>query len=315
MPSADQQLTRRQWDVLKYVRDAITNQGYPPTIREIAEALGTSLSTAHQHLKVLERKGFIHRTSDETGTLRRKSRDIEIRLPPGEWPNPINNELSSTQRRVLDALHQHAGYGPPPTLQEIAQELEFSSTSSVRLALKQLESKGLVQRERNTARSVRISDPPVDTRYWPSSAPAPPRESSSWSAVDVPVLDEDRVAAGVPMFAPSRTRQDADHFMSLPREIVGSGELFIVRVRGDSMRDAGILDGDFVIVRVRQMEEPIPAHGRIVLARVGDDEVTVKRLHFQGDEAWLKPENPDYEPIPGRGAAILGTVVAVLGLR
>lgn len=297
MPSADHQLTRREWDVLKYLHDAITNQGYPPSIREIAEALGTSVSTAHHQLKVLEQKGFIRRTSG-------KSRDIEILLPPGEGPDPTDDEISSTQRRVLDTLDQHAGrYGRPPTLQEIAQDLGFSSTSSVRLALEQLESKGLVERERNMARSVRISDS------------APPRRPSNWSAVDVPVLDEDRVVAGAPVFIPLRTRQDADHFMPLPREVVGTGELFIVRVKGDSMRDAGILDGDFIIVRHRQMEEPIPAHGRIVLARIGDDEVTVKRLHFQGDEAWLKPENPDYDPIPGRGAAILGTVVAVLGLR
>jgi SOS-response transcriptional repressor LexA len=114
MSSAGQQLNRRQWDVLKYVHDAIVNQGYPPSIREIAEALGTSLSTVHHQLEVLEQKGFIYRTSYKSHTSRRKLRDIEIRLPLGERPDPVDNELDSTQRRVLDFLQDAGRYGPPP---------------------------------------------------------------------------------------------------------------------------------------------------------------------------------------------------------
>jgi repressor LexA len=291
--------------ILQFMNDVVAERGYPPSIREIAEAVGlSSTSSVHAQLATLERKGYIRRAPG-------KPRHVDIELPSEGAPDPAIEDLSNTERRVLDVLREYVSRRRfSPSQEEIAEVLGLSSTSSVRLALKGLESKGLIQREGGKPRSIRIPYQSPEPSPWPPEALLSQSDTGSSSSVDVPVLDE-RVAAGAPILSRSRTLQDADYYMTLPRELVGPGETFIVRVQGDSMRDAHILDRDYVAVRPWPMESPPPPHGTIVVALL-DEEVTVKRLYHQGSDVRLMPANPAYEPIDARDAVILGTVVSVL---
>jgi repressor LexA len=176
--------------------------------------------------------------------------------------------------------------------------LGLSSTSSVRAALRELEKKGFVRRERGKPRAI-----------WLSRTADRTDEGAEHSLVSVPVFEQ-QVAAGAPMLAGSSTAQDADYYLMFPRELVDQDQAFMVRVRGDSMRDAGILDGDLLIVHPRHMESPPPPNGTIVVASI-NDEITVKRLQRDDEEAYLVPANDAYRAIDGRDAVVLGTVVGV----
>ena len=111
-----------------------------------------------------------------------------------------------------------------------------------------------------------------------------------------------RIAAGDPIFA----EQSIEDIFPLPRQLVGEGELFLLRVAGDSMIDAAIFDGDWVVVR----EQPVAENGEIVAAMI-DGEATVKTFKRADGHVWLMPANPRYEPIPGTEATIVGKAVAV----
>jgi repressor LexA len=154
-----------------------------------------------------------------------------------------------------------------------------------------LERKGYLRRDPNRPRAVGVL-PPDDDREDTSGRPRP---------TYVPVLG--RIAAGGPILA----EQAVEEVFPLPKEIVGEGSLFLLKVVGDSMIDAAITDGDWVAVR----QQPTAENGDIVAAMI-DGEATVKTFKRRDGHIWLMPHNPLFEPIPGDDATVLGRVVAVL---
>ncbi len=216
-------LTPRQQRVLAHIKDSIEKRGYPPSMREIGEAVGltSSSSVAHQ-LKVLEQKGYLKRDPN-------RPRALEVFLP----------EVMAARRSMSSS-----------------DETAFDETG--------------------------IGD----------AAPA---------ATNVPLVG--RIAAGGPILA----EEAVEDVFPLPREIVGEGNLFLLKVVGDSMVDAAITDGDWVVVR----QQPVAEQGEIVAAMI-DGEATVKTFKRRDGHVWLMPANAAYDPIPGDDATVLGRVVAVL---
>jgi repressor LexA len=216
---------------------------------------------------------------------------------PGRPPGIRTDEagLTERQRRVIEVIRdsvQRRGY--PPSMREIGQAVGLSSTSSVAHQLMALERKGFLRRDPHRPRAYEVRGVEVAR---PNTAEAAGRPSTSY----VPLVG--RIAAGGPILA----EQTVEDVFPLPRQLVGDGELFALTVRGDSMIDAAICDGDWVTVR----RQPVAENGDIVAAMI-DGEATVKRLKREDGRIWLMPHNPSYEPIPGDNATILGKVVAVL---
>jgi repressor LexA len=216
-------LTPRQQRVLAHIKDSIEKRGYPPSMREIGEAVGltSSSSVAHQ-LRVLEEKGFLKRDPN-------RPRALEVFLP----------EVMAA-RRSLGTV----------------EETSYDETG--------------------------IGDA------------APP-------ATYVPVVG--RIAAGGPILAEERI----EAVYPLPKELVGDGTLFLLEVAGDSMVEAAICDGDYVVIR----QQPTADNGDIVAALI-DGEATVKTFQRKAGQVWLLPHNPAYDPIDGNNATVLGVVTAVL---
>ncbi|SDE00320.1 transcriptional repressor LexA [Nocardioides lianchengensis] len=216
-------LTPRQQRVLAHIKDSIEKRGYPPSMREIGDAVGltSSSSVAHQ-LKSLEEKGFLKRDPH-------RPRALEVFLP----------EVMAARRTLSSA-----------------EETSYDETG--------------------------LGD----------SAPTP---------ANVPLLG--RIAAGGPILAEERYEE----VFPLPRQLVGEGELFLLEVAGDSMVDAAICDGDYVVIRKEQTAE----NGDIVAALL-DGEATVKTFKRKDGKVWLMPHNEAYDPIDGTHATILGKVTAVL---
>jgi repressor LexA len=204
--------------------------------------------------------------------------------------------LTPRQRRVLEVIRdsvERRGY--PPSMREIGEAVGLTSTSSVAHQLATLQRKGYLRRDANRPRAVEVTVPgglPHDATGEGDSRPAP---------AYVPVVG--RIAAGGPILA----EQAISDVFPLPREIVGEGTLFLLTVSGDSMVDAAITDGDWVVVRQQSVAE----NGDIVAAMI-DGEATVKTFKRRDGHIWLLPSNPAYEPIPGDEATVLGRVVAVL---
>jgi repressor LexA len=222
-PDPNHVLTWRQRKVLQIIRESVQQRGYPPSMREIGEAVGlTSTSSVSYQLSTLQKKGYLR---SDAG----RPRTVEVRLPG------------------------HAAVRPEP------------------------------DREEDEAGGVRGIDIP------------------SQEAVYVPLVG--RIAAGRPVLA----EEAIDDVYPLPRQLVGDGSLFLLRVAGDSMIGAAIADGDQVVVRQQGEADS----GDIVAAMI-DGEVTVKTFKRSGDQVWLMPHNATYTPIPGDEAVILGRVVAVI---
>ncbi|WP_331731253.1 transcriptional repressor LexA [Kitasatospora sp. NBC_01300] len=214
--------------------------------------------------------------------------------PPGIRTG--DDGMTDRQRAVIRCIRdsvQQRGY--PPSMREIGQAVGLSSTSSVAHQLSVLEKKGLVYKDPHRPRAYCLSNYRLGIVGAP--APASARPSTSY----VPLVG--RIAAGGPILA----EQTVEDVFPLPRQLVGEGELFALTVRGDSMIEAAICDGDWVTVR----RQPVAENGDIVAAMI-DGEATVKRLKRETGRVWLMPHNPAYEPIPGETATILGKVVAVL---
>ena len=216
-------LTQRQLRVLAHIKDSIEKRGYPPSMREIGQAVGltSSSSVAHQ-LRVLEEKGFLKRDPN-------RPRALEVFLP-----------------EVMAARRSLSG----------VEESSYDETG--------------------------VGDARPEAAY-------------------VPVVG--RIAAGGPILA----EETLDDVFPLPKQLVGDGTLFLLEVRGDSMVDAAICDGDYVVVRQEQTAE----NGEIVAALI-DGEATVKTFQRKDGHVWLLPHNTAYEPIDGTHATILGKVTAVL---
>jgi repressor LexA len=187
-------------------------------------------------------------------------------------------------------------YGYPPSVREIGDAVGLTSTSSVHHQLRTLERKGYLRRDPNRTRAVDVRSPEEETA---SEDPAAVAERPA--PAFVPLLGS--IAAGGPILA----EQAVESVFPLPREIVGEGELFLLHVKGDSMIEAAITDGDWVVVR----QQPVAEQGEIVAAMI-DGEATVKTFKRTSGQVWLMPANPAYEPIDGNEATILGRVVAVL---
>jgi repressor LexA len=208
--------------------------------------------------------------------------------------------LTPRQRTILDVIRASVtSRGYPPSIREIGDAVGLTSTSSVAHQLRTLERKGFLRRDPNRPRAVDVrsaddpSRPPVLTDVAGSDALPEPTY--------VPVLG--RIAAGGPILA----EEAVEDVFPLPRELVGEGALFLLKVVGESMVDAAICDGDWVVVR----QQNVADNGDIVAAMI-DGEATVKTFKRTGGQVWLMPHNPAFDPIPGNDAAVLGKVVTVI---
>ncbi len=225
-PDPDHVLTWRQRKVLQVIRDSVQKRGYPPSMREIGEAVGlTSTSSVSYQLSTLQRKGYLHR---DVG----RPRTVEVRLPghPAVRPEQAANGVSDAELSGDRHGHRVAG-------------------SHLRAA-------------RRPDRRRRARSPPTSM---------------------------------------------VEDIFPLPRQLVGEGSLFMLKVAGDSMINAAIADGDWVVIRQQEDAE----NGEIVAAMI-DGEATVKTLKQSDGHVWLIPHNPAFTPILGDDASILGKVVAVL---
>ena len=226
-PDPDHVLTWRQRKVLQVIRESVQKRGYPPSMREIGDAVGlTSTSSVSYQLSILQKKGYLHR---DVG----RPRTVEVRLP-----------------------------GHPTVRPEPGRE---------------------ASREEEEAGDIPGIDIP------------------SQEAAYVPLVG--RIAAGGPLLA----EQGIEDVFPLPRQLVGEGTLFLLKVVGDSMINAAVADGDWVVVR----EQPVAEDDDIVAAML-DGEATVKTFKQSNGHVWLLPHNPAYTPILGDEASILGRVVAVI---
>ena len=207
--------------------------------------------------------------------------------------------LTARQRRILSVIRElvdRRGY--PPSMREIGEAVGLTSSSSVAHQLKVLEAKGYLRRDPNRPRAVEVRMP---GEVVDAESAVEHGFSSSAEPAYVPLVG--RIAAGGPILA----EQSVEDVLPLPRQLVGEGTLFLLQVRGDSMVDAAICDGDWVVVR----QQPVAEQGEIVAAMI-EGEATVKTYRRRGQHIWLMPHNAAYEPIPGDDATILGKVVAVL---
>lgn len=206
--------------------------------------------------------------------------------------------LSDKQLAILDVIQRSVSQrGYPPSMREIGDAVGLSSLSSVTHQLNQLELSGYLRRDPNRPRALEIL---IDVT---SSSPTPDYENQTpvGDAAMVPLVG--RIAAGIPITA----EQQVDEVFPLPRQLVGNGELFMLKVVGESMIDAAICDGDWVVIRAQNTAE----NGDIVAAML-DEEATVKVFRQRDGHTWLLPRNSNFEPILGDFAQVLGKVVAVL---
>jgi repressor LexA len=208
--------------------------------------------------------------------------------------------LTPRQRDILAVIRstvEERGY--PPSVREIGEAVGLTSPSSVAHQLGVLERKGLLRRDANRPRALVVADDTSTSTA--ATADITGIGDATPAAAYVPVLG--RIAAGGPILA----EEAVETVFPLPREIVGEGELFLLRVVGDSMIDAAICNDDWVVVR----RQPTADNGEIVAALL-DDEATVKTLQRREGHTWLLPHNPAYSPIDGDHATILGKVVSVI---
>lgn len=207
-------------------------------------------------------------------------------------------KVTKRQQAVLDCIEdciREKGYGP--TVREVCQSLGLSSPSTVHVHLKALEDKGLIKRDPLKSRSIALTyqlDDPMGSGFDDIVQPA------FGNLVNLPLVGD--VAAGSPILA----EENITDTITLPTEIVGDAAAFLLSVRGDSMIEAGINSGDYVVVK----EQPTANNGDIVVA-IMDDGATVKRFYKESDHIRLQPENSSMDPIITTDCSIAGKVVAV----
>ena len=210
-------------------------------------------------------------------------------LPDG----PVDeNGLTPRQTKILLAIKEAMETnGYPPSMREIGEAAGLSSPSSVKYQLEALEAKGWIRRDPSRGRALEVLTP-GDERF---------EDIKPERTHNVPLVG--RIAAGGPILA----EQNVEEVFPLPASLVGEGDLFMLKVVGDSMIDAAICDGDFVVIRSQKDANK----GEIVAAMI-DGEATVKTLSKKNGQIWLLPANDNYQPIDGNQAEILGVVTAVL---
>ncbi|TRW45066.1 transcriptional repressor LexA [Georgenia yuyongxinii] len=214
--------------------------------------------------------------------------------------------LTERQRLILATIRRAVtAHGYPPSMREIGEAVGLTSPSSVKHQLGVLERKGYVRRDPNRPRAIElIDDEPRAGSTAASTATLTAYDGDglqAGAATMVPVVG--RIAAGGPILA----EQSVEDVFPLPRQLVGDGELFLLKVVGESMIEAAICDGDWVVVR----RQPVAENGEIVAAMI-DGEATVKTFQRRDGHVWLMPQNPAFAPIPGDGSQVLGRVVTVL---
>ncbi|MFP5369186.1 MAG: transcriptional repressor LexA, partial [Actinomycetes bacterium] len=224
-------------------------------------------------------------TSDSAGTQEGSS---TVRAFPDRAPD--GDGLTQRQRRVLEVIRdsiERRGY--PPSVREIGEAVGLSSASSVAHQLSVLQKKGWLRRDPNRPRALDVRLPGDSVHAAPAAdAGATGNEVDVPAPTYVPLVG--RIAAGGLVLA----EQALEDVFPLPRELVGEGTLFMLKVAGDSMVEAAICDGDWVVVR----QQPTAENGEIVAAMI-DGEATVKTYKRRDGHVWLLPHNPAYEPIPG----------------
>ena len=203
-----------------------------------------------------------------------------------------DGELTGRQVEILDYLKSSVeSQGYAPTMREIGAAVGLTSSASVKYQLDILEDKGLIRRGDNSGRAIELV--------------IPDSELGTTTRIDttkfIPLVGS--IAAGVPITAD----QMVEETMPLPESLVGNGDLFMLKVKGESMIDAAICDGDFVVIR----QQKDANNGEIVAALI-DGEATVKTFTRKGGQVWLLPANDAFEPIDGTHCEILGKVTAVL---
>jgi repressor LexA len=227
-------------------------------------------------------------------------------------PKKTAKGLTPRQKRILETIQRSVNdNGYPPSMREIGDTVGLASLSSVTHQLSQLEKLGYLRRDPKRPRAMEVLMPlTLDGGSSKQAAePAPSLQGAGTVTVLPTAMDTamvplvGRIAAGGPILAD----QQVEDVLPLPRQLVGQGELFMLKVAGDSMVDAAICDGDWVVVR-RQADA---ANGDIVAALL-DDEATVKTFRQRDGHTWLLPQNTQYEPILGDHATIMGKVVSVL---
>jgi len=203
-------------------------------------------------------------------------------------------QLTGRQQQILDFILETVhDRGYPPAVREIGTAVGLSSPSTVHSHLSALVKGGYIRRDPSKPRAIEVLDAGEDDLRSLHRAPVR----------DVPLVG--RIAAGSPILA----EEDIDEIFPLPVELVGNDPVFMLNVRGDSMIDAGILDGDYVVVR----RQPDARDGQIIAALVNGEEATVKRLQRIDGRVVLKAENPAFPPMVfSEGVDILGVVVALL---
>jgi repressor LexA len=200
--------------------------------------------------------------------------------------------LPSRQQQILVVIRDWVvRYGYAPSTREIGDAVGLRSPSSVSKHVASLEEKGFLRRGRAMCR-------PIDVRVFLQE---PQARGAADDSVSVPVVGD--IAAGAPIVA----EEHVDDFLRLPRELAGRGNVFALRVRGDSMIDAAICDGDTVVVR--QQSE---AHSGQIVAAMIDGEATVKVFRRRNGHVYLEPRNPAYDVIDGDESVVLGVIVSVL---
>ncbi len=232
-------------------------------------------------------------------------RDKVAEFPDGP---PDATGLTPRQQRILNVIRdslENRGY--PPSMREIGDLVGLTSSSSVSHQLKVLETKGFIKRDPNRPRAIEVFLPEVLAARRSIGA----AEETSYDETDigdampaatyVPVVG--RIAAGGPILAEERVEE----IFPLPKSLVGDGTLFLLEVSGDSMIEAAICSGDYVVIR----QQPTANNGEMVAALI-DGEATVKTFQRKDGKVWLLPQNAAYEPIDGTDASILGIVTAVL---
>lgn len=222
-------------------------------------------------------------------------------------------DLTVRQRKVLEVIRTSVSErGYPPSIREIGDAVGLTSTSSVAHQLRTLERKGYLRRDPNRPRAVDVRG--LDEAVRAVTSLAAVGASADDAGAEIAGADSDRpvptfvpvlgrIAAGGPILA----EQAVEDVFPLPKELVGDGSLFLLKVVGESMVDAAICDGDWVVVRQQNVAE----NGDIVAAMI-EGEATVKTFKRTGKDVWLMPHNLHFEPIPGNDAQILGKVVTVI---
>ena len=215
----------------------------------------------------------------------------------GESRVPSTDVLTDRQQQVLGYIRAMvADRGYPPSVREIGEAIGLSSPSTVHSHLSTLVKLGFIRRDPTKPRAIEVLG--VDTAVTPLAST---RDDEHLR--DVPLVG--RIAAGSPILA----AEDVENVMALPTDLVGNGPVFMLEIKGDSMIYAGILPGDYVVIR----RQDHARDGEIIAALIDGEEATVKRFRREGDKVLLISENPAYEPMVfDRDLAIIGKVVTVL---